>query len=142
MEEYKKTYKGLFIFMLIYVLCVVSPGLFIEEINLTILFLWNISNFWIFLLMLYIYKKEGIYWITGVIYEAAEKMKSEDRKKYAYRHVKKFLFYSIFNLAYSILAYIIPLSFYTSFTVGLIGIVGTALSTMFIKLEKSEEIRK
>lgn len=135
--EYKKSYKGFVIWFIVFlVLCFCCAIIPMKDINLLTLLIYNMMTIGMAILTWIIYKNEKIYWYTGLSYEEAKRASSEQRKKYAMRHFKRFAILAVAYVVYSIIAYCFTLPIGVSTTVVLIGMVGTAISTMNIKLEK------
>ena len=138
MKEYKKSYWGFLIILLLYLAAAFSP-IFIPAIRErhgagSAWMVFSTAVF-VFALIFYIYKTGKIYIFTGVTYEEALKLTPEQRKNYGYLHLRKFLPATILLVAYAVLAYIAKLPDAVSVVVMLVVLVATALSTTKIKLE-------
>ena len=135
MEEYKKSYKG-FIVMLLLFAAVLFAIILIptEDEKLVALLIFNIAVVWMTLLTWVIYKTEKIYWYTGLEYEDAVKASSEQRKKFAMQHFKRFAIFTVIYIVYSAISYIINLGIGFDIAIGTVGIIAVAISTMNIKL--------
>ncbi|MGN0514899.1 MAG: hypothetical protein ACI4GD_11525 [Lachnospiraceae bacterium] len=133
--EYKKSYKGFVIWMVLFIICMFACAFVpTEDGNLITLLIDNIMTIGMALLTWLIYKNEKIYWYTGLSYEDAKKAGSEQRKEYAMKHFKRFGIFAGIYLVYSIIALLFDIPIGVSITIVLIGLVGAALSTMNIKL--------
>ena len=134
--EYKKSYKGLIIWLVVFtVVLFLLPLIKTENDNLMTLLLLNLMSAGIAVLTWMIWKTESIYWYTGLTFEEAEKTPSEVRKRYALRHAKRFTIFAVIFAVYSVAAYIWSFPIGLSITLSCLGLVGVALSTMKIKLE-------
>ncbi|MDD6571541.1 MAG: hypothetical protein PUF12_04025 [Thermoflexaceae bacterium] len=134
--EYKKSYKGLVIWMVLFIVflfgCAFVPT---EDTNFMTLLVDNVMTIGMAILTWIIYKNEKIYWYTGLSYEDAKQAGSKQRKKYAMQHFKRFGIFAGIYLAYSIMAYLFIMPIGLSITIALFGLVGVAISTMNIKLD-------
>lgn len=135
MSDYKKSYSGFIIMMLVFTAVMfVLP--FISDIgeNAITIILFNFLDIWMVLLTWIIYKTEKIYWYTGVSYEEAAKTDSANRKRYAFCHFKRFLYYAVIYAVYSVIAYLADISLTSNILFATVGIVAVAISTINIKL--------
>ena len=134
--EYKKSYKGFVLWMVLFIAslfgCAFVPT---EDTNLMTLLVDNIMTIGMAILTGIIYKNEKIYWYTGLSYEDAKQASSRQRKKYAMQHFKRFGIFAGIYLTYSIMAYFFAMPIGLSITIVLFGLVGVAISTMNIKLD-------
>ena len=141
MKEYKKSYLGFFVILLIYLVAVFLPAL-IPALHdrpgaATACMCFSTAIF-VFALVFYIYKSGKIYLFSGITYEDALKISPEKRRNYAYLHVKKFLPGTVILIAYSVLAYITKLPDAVSVVFMVVVLVATALSTIRIKLDNEQ----
>ncbi|MDO4941543.1 MAG: hypothetical protein Q4E73_01730 [Lachnospiraceae bacterium] len=131
----KKSYMGFVVWMILF--CAASVGvsfLPIRDSSITTRIVYNICAWGITLLAFIIYKTEYVYWYNGTSYEEAVEAGSERRKRYAWMHFKRFALFSIVFFLFSILAKIFVLSFWIDTVVFLVGFIGVAISTIWIKL--------
>lgn len=139
MKEYKKSYTGFLIILLLYLIAVFLP-IFISVIHdrpgAVTAWMCFATAVFVFALIFYIYKSEKLYLFSGVTYEQAAKLSSEQRRNYAYLHVKKFLPATVILIAYSVLAYIAKLPDALSIVILCLVLVAAAFSTMKIKVEE------
>lgn len=82
-----------------------------------------------------IYVNEKVYWINGVTFEEALQATTEQRKQYARRHLNVFLWFSVPFFFFSLLSYGLGWSPWIDFTLGCIGLIAAAVSTMSIHLQ-------
>ena len=139
MKEYKKSYLGFVIILLIYLVLMFAPA-FIPAIKerpgAATAWICFVTAVFVFAVIFYIYKSEKIYIFSGISYEDALKVSPEKRRNYAYLHVKKFLPATVILIAYSVLAFITGLPDALSIVVMCLVLVATAFSTMKIKLDE------
>ncbi|MBR5896119.1 MAG: hypothetical protein IKZ39_00705 [Lachnospiraceae bacterium] len=138
MKEYKKSYLGFVIILLLYLAVAFAP-IFIPAINdrpgAGTAWMCFATALFVFAVIYYIYRSGKIYIFSGISYEDALKISPEKRRNYAYLHVKKFLPCTVILIAYSLLAYIAKLPDALSVVLMVVVLVATALSTNKIKLE-------
>ena len=135
MEEYKKSYKGLVIWLILYMAAFFVPVFLPAEVKLITLLCYNIMIIGCAVLTYMIYKNEKIYWYSGIFYEDAAKMTSPQRKAYAFKMFKRFAVFAVLYVIYSVIAYVTGVHSGVNLAVASIGLVGVALSTLNIKLE-------
>lgn len=131
----KKSYKGFVIWLILF--CLASIGvssLPIKDSDMMTRMVYSICSWGITLLALIIYKTEYIYWYNGMSYEKAAEAGSEKRKQYAWKHFKRFAVFSVIYTLFSVLAQILHLSYWIDTVIFLVGFVGVAISTIWIKL--------
>lgn len=138
MKEYKKSYTGFLIILLLYLIAAFLP-IFIPVMHdrpgAVTAWMCFATAVFVFALIFYIYKSEKLYLFSGVTYEQAARLSSEQRRNYAYLHVKKFLPATVILIAYSVLAFIAKLPDALSIVILCLVLVATAFSTMKIKIE-------
>ncbi|MGN0635876.1 MAG: hypothetical protein ACI4I5_06605 [Acutalibacteraceae bacterium] len=136
MKSYEKSYKGFVIWLFVFIILVFCiPLLPTQNGNLLTLAVMNLMSLSMAVLTWIIWKNEKIYWYNGIEFEKAKQATSVQRKRYALRHAKRFTFFALAGIVYSVAAY--HWSFPIGFTITVmgIGIVAVALSTIKIKLE-------
>ena len=133
--ELKKSYKGFWIWILMFVLvslgCAFLP---IESVAVISRIEMNICVIAIAVLAFMIYKTEAVYWYNGTTYEEAVKAGSERRKEFARRHFVRFGGFAAIFLVASVMMHILKVGFGADIFVGTIGMVVLAISTINIKL--------
>lgn len=138
MKEYKKSYTGFLIILLLYLIAAFLP-IFIPVIHdrpgAVTAWMCFATAVFVFALIFYIYKSEKLYLFSGVTYEQAAKLSSEQRRNYAYLTLKKFLPATVILIAYSVLAFIAKLPDALSIVILCLVLVAAAFSTMKIKIE-------
>lgn len=136
MKEYKKSYLGLWLWVIGFCAASFSVLFFPEGTNnhLLIFVITNVISIGIFILLLMIYLLESVYWINGTTFEAAEKAGSERRKEFAMLHVKPFAFFAAAYLVYSTVSLLVNFPFGIDIAINCIGIIVAAFSTLKYKL--------
>ena len=138
MKEYKKSYLGFIIILLLYLAAAFAPA-FIPAMQkrpgATTAWMCFTTAIFVFAMIIYIYKSGKIYIFSGITYEDALKVSPEKRRNYAYLHVKKFLPCTVILIAYSVLAYIAKLPDAVSIVLMMVVLLATAFSTNKIRLE-------
>lgn len=141
-KAYKKTYKGLCIWMILFVLAgstisIILSGFVADGKLLTNVTLLVVVAF-LDLLMFIIYKGEYIYWINGgPDYEKARKATSEQRKAYAWKHLKAFLIASVIFLLYLGISFARRFSIWVDILIFAAVVIAAAISTIFVKMDET-----
>ena len=135
MREYKKSYTGFIIWLILFCVCCIGVC-FIPKTNtkFEIAMVGNIMIIGCFVLSLIIYLTEYVYWYNGTSYEDAKAAGSERRKKFALEHMKRFGLFALGFMVYTIISFVLKISFGIDITIAGIGIVAVSLSTIKIKL--------
>ena len=135
MEKYKKSYWGFVLWLIGFcVACFACVFLPKTSTQILIAVIDNIMIIGCFILTFIIYKTEYVYWYNGTCYEEAKEAGTERRKKFALLHMKRFGYFALAFLIYSIVSVWIGLPYGIDIAVATIGIVGVAISTINIKL--------
>ena len=135
MEVYKKSYSGFVIWIIGF--CVVVVGAcFLPNLStqLTLAVVDNASTIGIFILTLLIYQTESVYWYNGTSYEDAKAAGSERRKAFAMAHMKRFGYFALAFLAYTVVSLMLGIPYGFDIVIACVGILIAALSTLRIKL--------
>lgn len=133
--ELKKSYKGFIIWMVCFlVFCFGSAFLGLDDAALLTRIIMNVMTLSMAILTYMIYRNGYIYWYTGITYEEAVKVSEERRKAYAYKHWKIFGIFAAVYLVFSVLMHLLQVSFWVDILVCTLGLVVTAVSTIWIKL--------
>lgn len=136
MKEYKKSYSGFIIWMILFIAFNLSVGFLpIDNPNISLLITLNVIIIMLNLLVLMIYNTEYIYWYTGLTYEEAAQATSEQRKRYAGRHLTRFTALTIIYIIYTVFSILFSFNMIVNILVSLIGIVLAVISALRIKLE-------
>lgn len=135
-SDYKKSYKGFTLWLIGFcaasVLCIFLP----EKIGTQILIaiIDNVITIGCFVLAFMIYKNGAVYWYNSTSYEDALAAGAERRKNFALKHMKRFEYFALFFLIYSIVSIWIGIPYGIDFTIAVVGIIAVAVSTINIKL--------
>ena len=135
MKEYKKSYKGFVLWLTAFCAACFACAFF-EGVPTQILvaILDNVMTLSLFVLSFIVYKTEYIYWYNGTSYEAAKEAGTERRKKFALEHMKRFGYFALGFLVYSVVSVILGIPYWIDIVVVTVGIVAVAIGTMNIKL--------
>lgn len=140
-EEYKKSYSGFIIWMVLFIAAMSVLPLFPiiqEKEKIGILIIGNLVTISMAILTLIIYVNDKIYWYNGISYEEAKECGAKLRKKCAFRHFKRFGIFAMIYLIYSMISVIADFPYAADVYYLFIGIVITAISTIGIKLKKDK----
>lgn len=85
-------------------------------------------------LSFHVWRTEQIYWYNGTTYEEAEAAGSERRKEFAWKHFRLFGMFALVQTVLSCGMYLLGWSVWIDFALGAVGLTGTAISTIRIKL--------
>ena len=135
--ELKKSYKGFIFWLLGYLLACFGPIPFLPEWaeeSVMVRYIMNITNISMAVLCGIMWKTEAIYWMNGTTYEEAVKAGSERRKAFARKHFDVFFWFALLYLLFSVLMYLLHVSFWVDFVIGTVGLCAAAISTMRFKL--------
>lgn len=138
MDEYPKSYKGLVVWLVVFIASMFLIPAIPVKLNAEeyALIFNNLMTVFSAILTYMIYRNEKVYWYNGIEYETAKKASSEQRRNYAWRHFKRFAGFAAANLIYSLVAYITPIPYGFSIFVSTVGLCAVAFSTIKIKFEK------
>ena len=134
--ELKKSYKGLLIFFLVFLTCLVgggvAAGLWLPDHAMRVTV--NILGMGMAILCLTVYKTEAVYWFNGTDYEQAAAAGSARRRAFALAHLRRFGIFALCLLAFSCAAALSGLSQWVDFALGTAGLVAVAVSTVRLRL--------
>lgn len=134
-KTYQKSYKLFILWLLAFVLCLFLISLLpTNDIHLVVDVIMNYMTISIAVLTLIIYCTENIYWYNGTTYEEANEAGAERRRKFALAHFKRFLIGALVNLCFCVISYMLGFRFAYDIIVGIVVLVGSAISTIKIKL--------
>ena len=133
--DYKKRYKGLVLFLLIFFTLMIG-GAFLPGISedSSMRLTTNICTIGMAALSFLVYKTEAVYWYNGISFEAAQKAGSQRRKIYAWRHLKLFGGFALIFLPLSLLFHFLRLAPAVDTAIGMAGLILSALYSIRIKL--------
>ena len=135
--ELKKSYKGLVLWMLGYLVLCFGPIPFLPDemdVGLVTRYFMNITTLDMALLAWIILKKEAVYWYNGTEFEEAVKAGSERRKEFARKHFRVFFRFALLYLVFTLLMVLLNAPFWIDIVVGTIGLIAAAVSTIRFKL--------
>ena len=135
MEVYKKSYKGFIIWLIGF--CVITVGTcFLPNLStqLTLAIVDNACTIGIFILTFLIYQTEYVYWYNSTSYEDAKAAGNERRKAFALAHMKRFGYFALAFLVYTVISLMIGIPYGFDITIACAGILIAAISTLKIKL--------
>lgn len=130
----EKSYKGLILWTIIYLLGFVPMFSIDDGAIVTRLTLWYTSAM-ISVLMLIIRNTDSVYWINGVDYKTAEKVGYEKRMEFAQAHLDKFKKHTVLYTVFTVVSYFIGLPFWVDIAVFTVSLIVTAVSTINIRLK-------
>ena len=130
----KKSYKGIFVWVLLYITGYIPIILFIDTASAATRLSLIYCSFMITLLSYAIYKYDKIYWYNGVMFEEAENATPEARNRYTYAHFKIFMRFTCFYIIFTAAAVYLGISIWIDIAIFSAGIIASAISTMKIKL--------
>ena len=130
----KKSYKGLVLWLIIYLMGFVPMFGINDGAVVTRLTLWYTSVM-ITALMVIIRNTDSIYWINGVYFEDAEKAGYEKRMEFAQRHLDKFKKHTVLYTIFTFASYFLGWGFWIDIIVFFVSLIATAISTINIRLE-------
>lgn len=114
----KKSYKGLFIWLLCYLLLMVLIiFLPIDDASVSTRIMFLMTNAMIVILMYMIYRTGNIHWFTTFSYEDAQKYDAETKKNYAKKVYLLFAKYFGIYLIFTILMQIFSISYWIDIVV-------------------------
>ncbi len=124
----KKSYKGLFIWLLCYLLLMVLI-IFLPIENAAILtrLMFLMTNAMIVILMYIIYRTGNIYWFTTFSYEDVQKYDEQTKKNYAKKVYILFLKYFVVYLLFTILMQILSLPYWIDIVVFCVSLAAVCI---------------
>ena len=133
--EYKKSYKGFWIWLILFFAITLAIGsLPIEDVSLLLRLLLNETAWAVVALTAMVCAGDKAYWYNGVSFEEARDAGPERRRKYARRHLKRFVVFAATLLVFSGIAQATGISMWADLAVFLAGMIGVAVSTVSIRL--------
>lgn len=133
--EYKKSYKGLFIFLILHFCTLICAGVLSVYMDfLPLVLIANIITIGMTVLMYIIYLTENIYWMNGIEYEQALFAGSKRRKNFALKHLNRIGMAAIIGIIVSTVGVIFNWSQFITFPIILITFIIFCISTINIEL--------
>jgi len=123
-----KNYKGIFIWLLCYLLLMVLI-IFLPIDNAAILtrLMFLMTNAMIVILMYIIYRTGNIYWFTTFSYEDAQKYDEQTKKNYAKKVYILFLKYFVVYLLFTILMQILSMPYWIDIVVFCVSLAAVCI---------------
>ena len=131
----KKSYKGLVVWLVLYLLGFVPIIMFVPDGNIAVKLVMWYTSVMITLLMLLIRNTDSVYWINGVDFKTAEKVGYEKRMEFAQRHLDKFSKHTVFFTIYVVIGYFLGFGALLDTIVFTVSLVAVAFSTINIRLK-------
>ena len=134
--EYRKSYRGLALWLAGYTASVFSPLLLPEgtDAGLVLRLVQNLTSVGIVVLLWIIWRTESVYWINGVTFEQARDAGSERRRAFALAHLKPFGLFALGYAVFSAFTQLQGYGFVIDIAVFTAGIIAVAISTIRIRL--------
>ena len=133
--EYKRSYAGLIIWLILFVAATLGACFLpIEDTKLIITVVDNIMTVSIFILSLIIYLKDKAYWYTEVSFKDAEAAGFERRRRYAFRHMKRFGIGTVAFAVYSVISLLVGIPYGVDIAMAMVAVIIPAISTCWVKL--------
>lgn len=141
-KNFEKSYKLLIVwFISLFIFTGIFNALLVKiDLNhnskVTTLFLLSFINLFLISLFLMIYKTERVYYINYITYKEAKEATKEERRTFAYKHLRVFCIATIVFIIYSVTSLI--LQFPTGVDVGmfLVIIIISAIRTAPFRLKE------
>lgn len=131
----KKSYAGFVLGLLCYLAALMSIAFIPDADEQSVMRLVMLLMVWYMAwLSFHVWRTEQIYWYNGTTYEAAEAAGSERRRAFAWKHFCRFGLFALVQTVLSCGMYLLGGPAWIDFTVGALGLVVTACSTISIKL--------
>ena len=133
--EYKKSYKGLVLWLLGLAVAMFSPMLLpIRDEDLMARLMLNLTSAGMAALMVVILRTESVYWINGVTFEQARDAGGERRRAFAAAHLKRFCAFALGFAVLSAVAQARGISLFWDVFFFCAGLTAAALTTIRIRL--------
>lgn len=133
--EYRKSYKGLVLWLLGFTAVMCAPMLLeTEDGGLLTRLSLNLTSLGIVALMAIIWRTESAYWINGVTFEQARDAGSARRRAFAMAHLRAFGRFAAGFALFSVIMQARGVHFAADIVVFCVGIVATAIGTIRIRL--------
>ena len=134
-KDYKKSYKGLIIFIVIHFSVLICGSLLsVWKDFLPLLLIANIITVGMTLLMYIMVVTENIYWMNGIEYEKALLVGSERRKDFALKHLNRIGMASLFGIIITVISVLFNWSQFITFPVIFVVFIVACISTINFKL--------
>ena len=133
--ELKKSYRGLVLWMLVFLAGMTGICLLpMEDGAVLTRLMMSWMSVAVALLAFIIWRTEQVYWYNGTEYEAAVEAGSERRKAFGWKHFRIFGGYALLQVIFSCVLHLIGARWWIDIVVTCVGLCAAAFATMPIKL--------
>ena len=134
--EYRKSYRGLVLWLVGYLALAFSPLLLPKgtDAGLLLRLIQNLTSVGIAALMWIIWRTESVYWINGTSFEQARDAGSERRRAFAAAHLRVFARFAVGYALFSAVTQLMGVHFAVDIAVFTVGLIVAAVSTVRFKL--------
>ena len=134
--EYRKSYKGLVLWLVGYTALSLAPTLLPEgtEPGIEIRLVLALTAAAVAGLMAIIWKTESVYWINGTSFEQARDAGSDRRREFAAAHLRVFGRFALGYVVFSAIMQWRGVTWGVDLAVFCVGLIGAAIGTLKVKL--------
>ena len=134
--EYRKSYKGLVLWLVGYTALSLAPVLLPEgtDPGIEIRLVLALTAAAVAGLMAIIWKTESVYWINGTSFEQARDAGSDRRREFAAAHLRVFGRFALGYVVFSAIMQWRGVTWGVDLAVFCVGLIGAAIGTLKVKL--------
>ena len=134
--EYRKSYKGLVLWLVGYMALSLAPTLLPEgtDPGIEIRLVLALTAAAVAGLMAIIWKTESVYWINGTSFEQARDAGSDRRREFAAAHLRVFGRFALGYVVFSAIMQWRGVTWGVDLTVFCVGLIAAAIGTLKVKL--------
>ncbi len=134
--EYRKSYKGLVLWLVGYTALSLAPTLLPEgtDPGIEIRLVLALTAAAVAGLMAIIWKTESVYWINGTSFEQARDAGSDRRREFAAAHLRVFGRFALGYVVFSAIMQWRGVTWGVDLAVFCVGLIGAAIGTLKVKL--------
>ena len=134
--EYRKSYKGLVLWLVGYMVLSLAPTLLPEgtDPGIEIRLVLALTAAAVAGLMAIIWKTESVYWINGTSFEQARDAGSDRRREFAAAHLRVFGRFALGYVVFSAIMQWRGVTWGVDLAVFCVGLIGAAIGTLKVKL--------
>ena len=134
--EYRKSYKGLVLWLVGYMALSLAPTLLPEgtDPGIEIRLVLALTAAAVAGLMAIIWKTESVYWINGTSFEQARDAGSDRRREFAAAHLRVFGRFALGYVVFSAIMQWRGVTWGVDLAVFCVGLIGAAIGTLKVKL--------
>ena len=134
--EYRKSYRGLVIWLVGYLALALAPLLLPEgtDAGLVMRLVFNLTSAGFAALMWIIWRTESVYWINGTSFEQARDAGGERRRAFAAAHLRVFARFAAGYALFSAVTQLTGVHYAVDIAVFTVGLIAAAASTVRFKL--------